>query len=372
MSDPPIGAAAAAAAAAATGTVPRTSGATGGGPSDSFNFGDRTGGEEHRRIREHDRDRDRDPSATPTRGAGVTAFSDDQFRRLLEHIGAAARPAAPRADKKLTPFSTGDGTDWIAWRRTFEAVRALNHWSPDMARGQLVAGMEGAACRMVADIVTDHLTCGEILKRYGDRFLPPAQSRLARQLFKDASQNANESITAWHTRVRELYSRAHPEGDLERAVELVERFLLGLAHSKVRELSYAKLPETMAQALTEASNAAATVACLKNNDGFGGRPSLHAIGDKSRVRCFNCNEFGHMRRDCKKPVRKKEGTNPRIAKRKINPRGGRKPGEGDKSKSALAIQAISDLSDTLKELMSEEEGEEETSTEEVEDEPSEN
>ena len=229
-------------------------------------------------------------------------ISEEQLGRLL----AAIRAPLAGTDKRLTPFSSGEGADWIAWRRNFVAVWRLKGWTEDVGKAQLIAAMEGAACRMVSDIPVDApegrpaITATRLLELYGDRFLPPAQSRLARQGFKDAQQRADESITAWHTRVRELYQRAHPEADMENAVELVERFILGLYDSKVKEYSFLGQPTTMAQALTKASDAAATVACLRKTDGFNSRPALHALGTVEK-RCFRCDAVGHLIRDCKQP-----------------------------------------------------------------------
>jgi hypothetical protein len=259
--------------------------------------------------------------------------------QLAELIAAVRAPASD--GKRLSPFVTGDPVDWTAWKQNFENVITLKGWTNAQARAQLKAAMEGVACRMVHDIVvTDQHTYQEVLVLYGNRFLPPAASRLARSDFKKAKQTNSETITQWHTRLRELYTRAHPNQDTDTSVELIECFLLGLAHQQVRFLANLDLPQTYSLALNSATDKLASLHNMKSHDGLGGRnvsgginalgaeygtepthPALNAMHEEG---CWNCDAKDHFKRECPKPPRRfpSSGRRPFSGGRGRHSRGG--------------------------------------------------
>ena len=226
-------------------------------------------------------------------------MTDEQFAQLLSRVGGG---------KQLPAFKSGDPTEWIAWRRTFLNVKGLKNWNDNAAKKQLVAAMEETACRMVADIdVGATKTWQDVLTDYGNRFLPAAASRLARQEFKAARQKYDETILQWHTRVRELFIRAHPTLDVEDSAELVEAFLLGLSNPEVRRLASHEQPASMAAALTSATNKAAVAQSLRVHDNMRGDRAHVGALQQPRFRhqdgpgCWDCGDTSHFRRDCPRP-----------------------------------------------------------------------
>ena len=249
-------------------------------------------------------------------------MNEEQFAQLLTRLfgagneadgGAAGGAAgggllaAQTGARRLPAFTTADPQDWIAWRIVFEKVRAYRGWEGDQAVGELTTAMQGLAARMVSDINTTGREWGDILKDYGNRFLPEAASKLARQDFKSAKQKEDETIVQWHTRIRELFLRAHPTLPTETSVELIEAFIMGLANPKVRELTAHEQPNRMARALESATNRAAVAQSLMQHDGLeGDKARIGAMQPRRNVKfpdskgCWHCDQEGHQMRNCPK------------------------------------------------------------------------
>ena len=244
-----------------------------------------------------------------------------QFQAILD----AVRPPANN-EKKLPPFSTGLPNDWVAWRTTYGNIANLKNWTDDQRKAQLIAAMEGTAVRMVTHVDTGPLLWNQVLDAYGNHFLPAAQSHLAETQFQSAKQGEREAIVAWHTRLRELFSRANPGVDEENSKQLISKFVFGLAHPVVKDRTYDTHPDTYSRALEVATSKAAGVLIMRQADGLGraggGVMSIEPDGallaatsgpprtafresrpeGEGRLvgdgRCFKCKEFGHIKRDC--------------------------------------------------------------------------
>lgn len=253
----------------------------------------------------------------------MTAQGRGMAQAVAEALPAAA-PAAQGGGKRLTPFSSGEPSDWIAWKRVFENTRTLKGWNDVEAKNQLVAAMEGMACRNVADIPTDgeDVTWKTLMAAYSNRFLPPATGKAARRDFAAARQVEKESMVQWHTRVRETFLRAYPEQNAEESIDLIEKFLFGIYNPRVREGAVNENPDTMTAALNVAVTKSANLLALRESDGFRGRGygimavngepadgSIDAI-DKD---CYNCGQRGHLQRDC--PRRRRSANDGRFQPR---------------------------------------------------------
>jgi hypothetical protein len=235
--------------------------------------------------------------------------------------------------KKLSTFSTGDGLDWITWRKHFDLVCAINEWTVDAAvatvaeqatadskmRREAKSSMTGSAARMVSDIQHDQngMDITAMLVRFESRFLPAAASDMARMLFRQACQMEGETAMQWHTRARELYHRAHPAADLEEALELRDCFVLGLRIREVKSCVWDAKPATMSECLEKATNKEAgmlvtqgyalgppTAVEARRKPGINALNQQFNRGDNQRGRnklvCWNCGDPGHFKRDCPK------------------------------------------------------------------------
>lgn len=209
--------------------------------------------------------------------------------------------------KRLTPLSSANPDDWIAWRGTFEKVALLNNWNDDTQRNQIAAAMEGVARRMVGDIPTNAGLPAALLDAYQMRFLPAAQSRLAVIQFRQAKQKEDESEIEYHVRLRELFSRAYPAEDVEASILLRETYTLGLKNTQILDHVYTTAPATYAACLTAATNKAAVLSVIATQTGGGGggrrahQGGAHAVDFEASVGgCWECGAKDHFKRACPK------------------------------------------------------------------------
>ena len=273
-----------------------------------------------------------DPNAGGAGVGGAAApiqMTQDQLNQLITAAtgGGAARR---RQEKRLTPFSTGQSADWLAWRANFTRVASLNNWTDDEKRSQILAAMEGLACRQVQTVPVDgvppantKMTYTEVLDAYEQRFLPPAAGQMAREDFHMAKQGDHETVTAWHTRLVEIFCRAYPARDQDADTQLIEKFIAGLNHPTVQERTFVLRPASMSAALAEATSMVAAVRLINHSQGGpksqADRNLLMSLGEtellqkkepaskeevaavnalQSGQECFHCRAKGHFRNEC--------------------------------------------------------------------------
>ncbi len=246
----------------------------------------------------------------------------------MRQILAAARGGGRRVE----PFSSGDETEWLGWRQNFSITAAINGWDNRRQRREIAVAMQGAAKQYVSDIpVGDGLPAGLaagaavpdaqdatlLLDLYEQRFLPAAASDIARVNFRQASQKEGESIIAWSARLRLLHSRAYPNmpaADQETNTDLIEAFVVRLCNKVTADRVWNRRPNTYAEALTFANDAAAGQRILNQpvpQQPPKQEPGLFHIGvDEGAAavgaarprgaggRCYGCDKSGHQVRDC--------------------------------------------------------------------------
>ena len=290
------------------------------------------------------------PPAAAAAGAaaGAAAAAAVDPAPVATIVANAVAGATGGTKRKLTIFSSADGVEWLTWRRNAELTVDINGWGVERARREIAAAMEGAAARGMADIkptpggLGGH-TVKDLLDAFQERFLPEAQSDLSRALFRNARQVAGETVLQWHSRVRELFLRAHPGEDTEASLLLRDQFVLGLMELDVKTWTLDTRPATFTQALNIASNKTASrlriAAAASGGQGAdipgatGFLPQVKkepgvgamARSDRKDLACWYCTIPGHSKKDCNK--RKTDQKNGNLKSDKVGPFRGRPPVE---------------------------------------------
>ncbi len=317
-------------------------------------------------------------------------LTEAQLRTLIQGVGGGG------AGRRPPTFSSGLPEEWTAFKITFENVAALKGWNgpgaeaADNKRRNLVAAFEGAAARAVQHIdparnPANHnnpYTFNELMTAYNNVFMPAAASHLAMTQYSVAKQQEREAILSWHTRLRELFSRAFPGVAAQDSADLINKFILGLYHPVVRDRTWDAHPATYSEALEKATSKAAGVLVMQHSQGGrrdrtghvaslglglddlgsaanegaamvgavggpggpGGRGGRRGAGDT----CFNCGSPDHYKRDC--PQLRQGPAGRGRGGRGGGRRGGRRDAGGRFTASAQTAQQISALVDVLQGL----------------------
>ena len=256
-------------------------------------------------------------------------MNDQQFQQFL----AAARPG-----RRAPTLDSIDPVAFLNWRDNFEKTVTINGWNAQRAKREAAASVLGEAKDIVRDLDTedDAQNLAAFLTAYQDRFVSPAQTRLAQSEFKGSAQQAGESLLQWHSRCRRLFLRAYPAqaGQVNESPILLQHFVEKLRNPTVMQYVNRRNPATYQAAFEDASSVEAadalTANALQQQTGstpvVKSEPKVNAVApgiicyrcrkpghrqDECRqppaakartIRCYGCQGFGHMRSECPSPV----------------------------------------------------------------------
>ena len=260
------------------------------------------------------------------------ALAQGVANSLAAHPAAPAPAPRPR-ELTVAPLTEATPEAWKAWRTRFEATARLNEW--DNARQRMVTfvSMQGAAGEAVAHLPhgvppppaagAPAVACpaaADYLDELEARFMPPAAGDVARGMYRQAAQTEEETLGAWHSRLRALAIRAYPHrtpAEMEADPDLIRQFIEGMTNHQVMEGVLVARPLTYANALVEATTRMGIFLTMrakktgKRVDSTDLRANLFAMEKASpsgtstnslgAIQCYSCDKAGHLARDCPTP-----------------------------------------------------------------------
>ncbi len=178
-------------------------------------------------------------------------------------------PAAPSGVRNIPLFEeTGDATALAIWISRFETVSNIAGWNDTRMKAELKSGMSGAAAVVMRDInIKGPRTFNQVKADFQDRFITPADSDHARADFSLAQQGVEEGLLEFHSRLRELFTRAYQAalGNIDAAPMgqiLRDRFISGLLNPAIKEYTWGQRPANYMECLAVVQRKQATLQLL--------------------------------------------------------------------------------------------------------------
>lgn len=131
---------------------------------------------------------------------------------------------------KLRRMTNATPDAWLEYKRHFLKIAALQDWDDERQRQELAAGVQEKAGNAVSDIdiAAAGATIDIVIDQYQGRFMPAAAGATARINYQTAKQLPTETVREWHTRVRELFFLAYPDGVINNQHHSMDIFINGL------------------------------------------------------------------------------------------------------------------------------------------------
>ena len=263
----------------------------------------------------------------------IAALNDNLAQLLQEAQQLRAQPA-----KKTTikGFSSTDPVEWMEWIRQFRTVANVNNWGDQRARRELFLAMEGEARHHIqhlplGDEGPNVAAVGELVDQYTAIFVPEGGTEAARYHLKNTSQEEEETLKQWHSRVRTAFCRAYPQmggADVELNGDLREYFINGLRSYHLKDKLGARAYNNFTELFNEANRADSWAKQMARQYGALPEPTVkreHAINALANEKqpeestsqnqmhymqgraeqrkrapglCYECNLPNHIARDC--------------------------------------------------------------------------
>ena len=209
-------------------------------------------------------------------------------------------------------ISAIDPIKWTTFRRQFETASIISGWKDSLAVQKLTLSVKEEAAQATEHISLPlSITLEGALDKYEAIFITPSGQDMAEMEFEQSKRKSDETLLAWHTRLRSLFIRAYPDEDYNSARKLKNHFVLSLrdrALSMTLKISPEFKTITYAVLLTRAQEIYAGMQSVKTS----ALPSLNAIFPESdeqsginalntgeaAVKCHFCSNVGHIIRNC--------------------------------------------------------------------------
>ena len=215
------------------------------------------------------------------------------------------------------PFASGDVEDWF---QRFDICARANGWDEEAKAKKLPTLLEGEALAVWLELTREQQDDYAVTKKEMEKAMLP-MNFVSLDDFHHRKLRPGEAISSYVHDLRKLLSHALPEaGQNAKEPLLLHQFLAGIPEAIARQLRASGEVTTLDKAMTRARllmtidrEPVAAVVNEKPNETQFLREQLAALTEqvaalttkasqppRSRPRCFNCNQIGHLRRDCRR------------------------------------------------------------------------
>ena len=217
------------------------------------------------------------PAAPADGGAAAPAVGAANFIAMQPAQLQALANMMRGPSTKLRRMTNATPEAWLEYRRHFTKIAQLQDWDDLRCRQELAAGVQEKAGNAVADInvMAVGLNINNVLDLYQARFLPAAAGTTARTNYQTAKQLPTETVREWHTRVRELFFLAYPDGVINDAHHAMDIFINGLYQPQIHFQTASQNIDNFTNALPFAERAETA------NKRSGKGANIHALNFRS-------------------------------------------------------------------------------------------
>ena len=251
-----------------------------------------------------------------------------QYKQKISNDAVLKQPTYAH-DKEVTwatfLLEREDFIQALRLENILDGVGELESWK----KRAIMLSLKKAAKELASSITAEdrnNLTYAALEQRLSQIFCPPAESQLLKQEFKGLKQKKTEDISIYLSAKQALYNRAYSEA--ERSNEfLVEQTIKGICNDEVKkQLVTATFnvnnPINDFDSLRKAALGACATERAKMELGISESTSMDGLTSRTQhsfsnarkghdevedmdigkfgdKKCYNCNRYGHLKKDCK-------------------------------------------------------------------------